>query len=216
MTNNMNKTYINILCVIILGMLAVKVLLPFLGMSNSVVGNVDNHSLTETHTPFVTKFTANKLVPFSPTDTLTFESGKQFSIITREVNIFVPDDQIPSAVRITSGISYLATWIIAIFAFYEFIRFIININRSKIFVRDNVKRLRLFGWSLIAISILIVIAGVSESSLVDALDLSYSGRNLEAVWEFPWTSLMVGLASLLMARIWARGIMLREDHELTI
>lgn len=216
MAGTMNKTYINILCLIILGLLAVKVLLPFLGVGNSVVGNADNHSLTETHTPFVTKFTANKLVPFTPTDTLTFSSGEKFPVISRQIEIFIPDEEVPTSVRLTSGISYIALWALVLLGFYQFLRFIININRSKIFIADNVKRLRLFGWLLLASAAIMIISGLSESSLINAMDLSYSDRTLKAVWEFPWTLILVGLASLLMGQIWHRGIMLREDNELTI
>lgn len=211
----MNKTSVNILCVLIIVLLAFKFFFPFLDIGTSISTNT-NHELTETHTPFIIGLSANKLVPFTPTDTLTFESGEKFPVITREINLFVPDNDISQSVRLISVISYMIIWVLALFALYEIIRFIVNINRSKIFVRDNVKRLRLFGWSLLAISALMILAGLSESSLVKSLDLNYSGRTVKPIWEFPWTTLLVGFSSLLIAQVWSNGIHLREDNELTI
>lgn len=214
--SKMNKTYINLLCVLILGLLAVKVMVPLMSIStSSFIGN-HNHELTDTHTPFISGFSANPKVSFTPTDTITFESGKSYPVITREISLFVPDKNIPDWVRIASGLSYLASALVMLFGFYEFIRFIVNINRSRIFVRDNIRRLLLFGWALIACAAIMVIAGVAESSLVGSLKAVYAGRSLHAVWDFPWSTLLIGLVALLMARVWSRGISLREDHDLTI
>ena len=35
-------------------------------------------------------------------------------------------------------------------------------------------------------------------------------------WTLPWSVLIIGLISLLMAEIWARGLQMREEQELTI
>ncbi len=211
----MNKTYINILCVFILGLLGIKILLPFFNVGSNLSTDT-NHILTETHTPFITDFSANKLAPFTPTDTLTFESGEKFSIITRQIFLFVPDRDIPQSVRLTAGISYMLMWALVLFAFYEFIRFIININRNRIFVENNVKRLRLFGWTMLLIAVLEIVVGLTEEQFISRMDLEYSGRMLRSVWDFPWTALLTGFSGLLISRVWAWGIHLREDSELTI
>lgn len=217
----MNKTHINILSVLILGLLVIKVVIPFIGLDQRIPDSSRTHELVDTHTPFVAQLSENEEVPFSPTDTMTFESGVSHPVILKQLSVIIPDKDVPGWLQMTTRICRLLNALMLLFGFYEFIRFIININRSKIFVMDNVKRLRRFGWAMIMITVFSTIDMLVEGSFVSGLDLAYAGRKLNTALGFAynntiWCSILVGIAGLLMASIWARGIYLREEHDLTI
>lgn len=212
----MNKTYINILCVLILGILAVNVSIPFMTFGNSMSGEMFNHEMTETHVPFFAQFTNKPDVRWAPSGELTFDSGEKYSIISQIFNIFIPKEDIPACVKRTIVSSNIFSALFMLIALYQFIRFVININRSRIFISENVKRLQYFGLLLLAVAICDIVSGSAETYMINSLNLIYCDRLVRSVWDFPWTSLLIGLTALLMARTWANGLKLREDQELTI
>lgn len=213
--SHMNKTYINILCILIFGLLTYKVIMPALELKN-VSGGSNQHQLTQTHTPFETRLSANKSVPFTPTDTLKSENGEDVPVIENRMILFIPDEKVPDSVRLISGICYLLTYIPLIGALYELIRYLLNVNRGLIFVKVNVKRMSRFGYWMLFLSALNIAEGLAASEMISRMEMCYMGRTFYADWELPWTTLTVGLMALLFSQVNARGLQLREEAELTI
>jgi hypothetical protein len=79
-----------------------------------------------------------------------------------------------------------------------------------------VKLLGKIGWSSLIISILQIAYGMTDQYSINAMHLEIDGYDLSSAWVMPWSTLLVGLVSLLMAKIWSTGLKMREEQELTI
>ena len=99
--------------------------------------------------------------------------------------------------------------------FILLINLITSINANTIFTKTNVRRLRWIGFSLITISGLYTIGNYVEleqtRSLVAINGYEITGEN---IIEFP--SLINALIAFLAAEVFALGLKLREEQELTI
>ena len=89
-------------------------------------------------------------------------------------------------------------------AFISFIRFILNVNHNKVFVWENVNLLRLTACGLI--TLVIVAAG----------DELYTGNSFTEVYDHFFDSLLFGLFSLIVSEVFAVGLKLQEEQDLTI
>ena len=89
-------------------------------------------------------------------------------------------------------------------SFIAFVRFILNVNRDKVFVWDNVPLLRWTGWG-----ILIPIAVFSVYDLLAHVpaDKIYN----EGIYSF-----IFSLFCLIVAEVFAIGLKLKEENDLTI
>lgn len=103
----------------------------------------------------------------------------------------------------------------AIFQIVIFCRLIYAINKSIIFEWSNVRKLRLIGWAMIISflmhALFIYIYYAASINAVSIPDYSIVSDNM---WNF--SLLIPGLGVLLMAEIFAVGLRLREEQELTI
>lgn len=85
-----------------------------------------------------------------------------------------------------------------------FIRFILNVNRDKVFVWENVPLLRWTGWGLLSATVMIVIYDLVEHTPVDRI---YN----EAMDDF-----IFSVFCLIMAEVFMIGLKLKEEQDLTI
>jgi len=97
---------------------------------------------------------------------------------------------------------------------YSFLRIIFAVNKSVIFEWVNVKRLRIMGIGFILMFIGNAILGfVQKYSFFKIMDIeNYKIINSP----FDGSILMFGVISFLVAEIFAVGLRLKEDQELTI
>ncbi|MCM1377249.1 MAG: DUF2975 domain-containing protein [Clostridium sp.] len=219
----MNRTLINFLSVVIIAILAASVLLPILSI---VAGISDGFSADDQpqqvapdpySNPVVISMNADEQTLLSPRDTIYFEkSGEAYPLTVKQAIIMLPEDKAPGWTETAVMIGYCLTTICFILLMIDFVKFIVKINRGQVFVPINVRYLRRISLWLILISIFSVVSGVMDEITVDNLNLELYGYTLSASWELPWTTLMLGFLSLLMAQIWRRGIELKEDQEYTI
>lgn len=149
-------------------------------------------------------------------DSLVFNDGRKYPHVINHTALMVPDSHLSTALSWTSVGLYLVSFLLFILLMVQFIKFIINIDKGKIFVNKNIHRLKLFGWYLIAIAVLKCIAGWLEDIIISDMGLSIPGYELSAYWNVPWGTFLLGLLALLMARVWERGLQMREEQELTI
>lgn len=117
--------------------------------------------------------------------------------------------------RVVSGLVLLGDYVVIIWAVVLFIRLIVAINRSDIFNWKNVRRLRRLG-------ILLII-----SFCCTFFTASLTLHNVEKVFAMPGyslsmtdmvhiTSLVLGLSALIVAEVFAIGLRMKEEQDLTI
>ncbi|MDH6305954.1 hypothetical protein M2459_002965 [Parabacteroides sp. PF5-5] len=97
----------------------------------------------------------------------------------------------------------------------RFVRLINTINNSIIFDRINIKRLRFIGIGFI---IFFLVNAIMEYFYVQSLKeiIEFDNYKISGINIIHTLSLVLGLVSLLVAEIFAIGLKLKEEQELTI
>lgn len=92
----------------------------------------------------------------------------------------------------------------AFVSFICFIRFILNVNRNKVFVWENVNLLRLAACGLMILAV------------VAAGDEFYTGCSLVEVYDHFFDAFIFGVFNLIISEVFAIGLKLQEEQDLTI
>ena len=92
----------------------------------------------------------------------------------------------------------------ALVSFISFIRFILNVNHNEVFVWENVNLLRLTACGLMILA------------LVASCDEFITGCSFVEVYEHFFDAFLFGVFNLIIAEVFAVGLKLQEDQELTI
>lgn len=92
----------------------------------------------------------------------------------------------------------------AMVSFLSFIRFILNVNRNKVFVWENVNLLRLTACGLMILA------------LVAAGDELYTGCSFVEVYDHFFDAFLFGVFNLIISEVFAVGLKLQEEQDLTI
>ena len=92
----------------------------------------------------------------------------------------------------------------AIVSFLSFVRFILNVNRNKVFVWENVNLLRLAACGLMILAV------------VAAGDELYTGCSFVEVYGHFFDAFIFGVFNLIVAEVFAIGLKLQEEQDLTI
>lgn len=99
----------------------------------------------------------------------------------------------------------IAVIYLSIHSFVSFVKFILNVNRDKVFVVKNVSLLRSTGWRL-----LIAIA------LCIPMELILMGTKLDTVFDEYVDPILFSVFCLIIAEVFAIGLKLKEEQDLTI
>lgn len=118
--------------------------------------------------------------------------------------------------QLTGNFLLLTTSLIAmLMGFLSFIRLIRNINKSYIFEWANVRQLKLLGYSLlITFAARLAFEYLNYANILDHVEIQYYKIDWSNLLQT--TNLILGLASLLVAEIFAVGLRLKEEQDLTI
>ena len=92
----------------------------------------------------------------------------------------------------------------ALVSFISFIRFILNVNQNQVFVWENVNLLRLTACGLMILAV------------VAACDEFYTGCSFVEVYEHFFDAFLFGVFNLIIAEVFAVGLKLQEEQDLTI
>jgi len=92
----------------------------------------------------------------------------------------------------------------ALVSFISFIRFILNVNRNQVFVWENVNLLRLTACGLMILA------------LVAAGDELNTGSSFVEVYDHFFDAFIFGVFNLIIAEVFAIGLKLQEEQDLTI
>lgn len=219
------KRRLNILCVIVMLVLSYSVLQTgyyfFIGAKAGVEAVVEQPDISTQKDLMNMKYIS--LVP----ESFSISAGTLFqdSVYNEKSGEYVP---VTYASMLVSVDSHPAKWeMIAekaltflqmgmyIWAIVLFIRLIISINKSDIFKWKNVRRLRRLGIALIiGFSCSFLTAYISFRS-VDTI-FSLRGYNLEVSEIVSSTMLVLGLSALIVGEVFAIGLKMKEEQDLTI
>jgi hypothetical protein len=116
------------------------------------------------------------------------------------------------AIIYLSGFLY---WILAMIAIITFIRLIVNINHAQIFAWGNVKLLRKLGFQLLGIYLMVVVMVITDC-MAASQTIEIAGYAPNWMIGFTNSNLLLALISLLVAEVFAMGLRLQEEQDLTI
>ncbi|EKU87681.1 DUF2975 domain-containing protein [Bacteroides oleiciplenus] len=117
--------------------------------------------------------------------------------------------------RIISFLILIADYVAIVWAVVLFIRLIVSINKSDIFNWKNVRRLRRLGVLLI-ISFACTFFTAFLSFYNVGKVFSVTGYSLSMADMVHITSLVLGLSALIVAEVFAIGLRMKEEQDLTI
>lgn len=108
-------------------------------------------------------------------------------------------------------ISFIGTILCIIY----FLKFIININQEKVFHWKNVSLLKKLGAILILIYLMEFLCNyISTISVARAVDLKY--YSFDYITTVGGTNLLLGIITLLISGVFAKGLKIKEEQDLTI
>lgn len=220
------KRRLNILCIIVVLVLSYSVLemgyYIFIGAKAGVEAVVQKGPNLATHQELM-NMRYISLVPQS----FSMRGGEFFqdSVYNAKSGEYVPADYASMAISVDT---HPSTWeVIAdkllsvlqiamyIWAIVLFIRLIISINRSDIFNWRNVRRLRRLGIALISgFGCMFFSAYLSYYSIGEVFSLR--GYDLQLSDMLDVTMLVLGLCSLIVGEVFAIGLSMKEEQDLTI
>ena len=109
-----------------------------------------------------------------------------------------------SAYNIIEGLVVFASFLVYIYAFACYVRFILNVNHGEVFTWTNVDLLRTVGWCIVV------------TTTVMCTAMSFDSINLLDTWSDAISIITDGIFILIMAEAFSIGLKLKEEHDLTI
>lgn len=129
--------------------------------------------------------------------------------------IAVPASEETGLIYTLGGICAWVIMIAAVYALVYFFKLIRHINRGIIFDWANVKLLRRLGWSLI-MTFAGYFGSTASANYGLAQQVSLNGCDFSTAVLFSDPTLVLGFVSLLVAEIFAIGLKMKEEQDLTI
>jgi hypothetical protein len=214
------KKKLNLLCILVFVVLVGSIVLNFTAGFMAGFDSVEETSKAGKPLPYNVRLTAMALYPKNPTvptDTVVNSlTGEKTPILYSQIMAFTKSDK-SGMVSPTLIVSTLLTSIFAICAFVAFFRLVLRINKSNIFDWKNVRILRRLG---IYLCILFVCKAVTlYSSLIEAshtIAIEGYGINWSEGQSSLALQLLLGLLCLISAEIFAIGLRMKEEQDLTI
>jgi hypothetical protein len=164
-----------------------------------------------------------KMIGTMPTDVITNETatainekdGSTVSILPFISMIGIPNEKADATDSIFLSLLDWMVIICCIYAIVQFVKMIRNIHRNIIFDWANVKRLRRLGLSLILCFCCSLVTFAINNHLVSQA-ISLKDCDFSIAFQFSDPTLLIGFTSLLFAEIFAIGLKLKEENDLTI
>ena len=164
-----------------------------------------------------------KMIGTMPTDVITNETatainekdGSTVSILPFISMIGIPNEKADATDSIFLSLLDWMVIICCIYAIVQFVKMIRNIHRNIIFDWANVKRLRRLGFSLILCFCCSLVTFAINNHLVSQA-ISLKDCDFSIAFQFSDPTLLIGFTSLLFAEIFAIGLKMKEENDLTI
>ena len=213
------KKRLNIITFIFIGIIILASLLKVYLKSDNIFMEVNNSTERYESKKGYESFSL-KLNPdnFSTPDSLFNEkTGKWMPSCTKKVEVYILRDDIEDfyIIDIIVKIIFIIIALTGIFLLlFNFIKILISVNKSVIFDWINVRRLRKIGIGLILVFIADALISIYESVL--ALGLIKISEYSIIRETFSTNLLIEGMIAFIIAEIFAVGLRLKEEQELTI
>lgn len=164
-----------------------------------------------------------KMIGTMPTDVITNETatainekdGSTVSILPFISMIGIPNEKADATDSIFLSLLDWMVMICCIYAIVQFVKMIRNIHRNIIFDWANVKRLRRLGLSLILCFCCSLVTFAINNHLVSQA-ISLKDCDFSIAFQFSDPTLLIGFTALLFAEIFAIGLKMKEENDLTI
>lgn len=218
------KRRLNILCVLVMLVLGYSVFQSVYYMSSAVVSGAELgfQSGLNNDKQKIEEISEMRPVALFPTDLL---SGLKDSVYNEKSGTFVPAmySQLNVSVKVEPNVWLKLTTVLGAFldvfasiaAVVLFAGFIVSINQSRIFEWGNVRRLRWLGGILI-VSFLCSAVPVCIAFYELSGVFEISGYSLITYGLVSTLTLVLGLMSLIVAEVFAIGLRMKEEQDLTI
>ena len=109
-----------------------------------------------------------------------------------------------SAYNIIEGLVVFASFLVYIYAFACYVRFILNVNHGEVFTWTNVDLLKTVGWCIVV------------TTTVMCTSMSFDNIDLLDTWSDAVSIITDGIFILIMAEVFSIGLKLKEEQDLTI
>ena len=109
-----------------------------------------------------------------------------------------------SAYNIIEGLVVFASFLVYIYAFACYVRFILNVNHGEVFTWTNVDLLKTVGWCIVV------------TTTVMCTSMSFDNIDLLDTWSDAISIITDGIFILIMAEVFSIGLKLKEEQDLTI
>ena len=109
-----------------------------------------------------------------------------------------------SAFNIIEGLVVFASFLVYIYAFACYVRFILNVNHGEVFTWTNVDLLKTVGWCIVV------------TTTVMCTSMSFDNIDLLDTWSDAISIITDGIFILIMAEVFSIGLKLKEEQDLTI
>lgn len=184
------------------------------GVSAGVADSHGAHSVMMDMRPMVAEFMPGSLMsqPESLTNTIT---GKQVPIQVTQAIVWLDKGHTDGLAYYLSCLCNLVAAALLLLAIWRFYCFIRNINRLEIFTWSNVRLLNKMGCLLIFSFVFNLLYAWLNNWIVSGV-FSAGDRVLDWISPVVSTSIIIGIAALVMGEVFTIGIRLREEQELTI
>ncbi len=216
---------LNLLCALIFLVLIASffnafriTMLGFRDGYNTTKTDIENHTYDNQLLSFKPIFlfpTEISAMKDSVTNTVT---GERIPVTYTEIGVFSkidPDKSEKIGASLLPAVTGFLRGILGIAAIVVFIRFVYRINKSEIFDWRNVKRLRRLGIYL-CIAYLCKFVTIYMQSVELSKSFAIDGYELDYCAGLSNPDLLLGLLSLVFAEVFAIGLRLKEEQDLTI
>ena len=109
-----------------------------------------------------------------------------------------------STYNIIVGLVVFASFLVYIYAFACYVRFILNVNHGEVFTWTNVDLLKTVGWCIVV------------TTTVMCTSMSFDNIDLLDTWSDAISIITDGIFILIMAEVFSIGLKLKEEQDLTI
>ena len=128
---------------------------------------------------------------------------------------------VPKAIIVITILLALFIFYFLIRAFISFIRFIVNVNRDKVFVKENLSLLRWTGKGILIYNVVLILCEWPTYIVIssDSYITKYGNTHLLGLKNHLIDNgyfIIFAIFCLIIAEVFAIGIKLKEEQELTI
>lgn len=216
------KKKFNVLCTIVFIILAINLgeslYYAGLGAAEGMEIAINRHRMTDktvvTKTPVVISFLPTEAMtrPDSVVNTVT---GKKTGVMAAQAMLWVDKEVAGGVLGFIAGFLALGSCVLMLLIMWHFFNFIRNINRMEIFTWKNVNLLETMGGLLVTVFVMNIGYTAIQYWQVSQV-FALEGRIFDFLTPLTDSTLILGVLAMITGEVFAMGLRLKKDQELTI